>query len=64
MVQLCKSCWAYLEVEQSEGDVLNDFLGHVFGVKLGPEFELQLSLLLNVLAQNLLVQLEPGRQVL
>ena len=54
----------YLEVEKSEGDVLNDFLGHVLRVELGPELELKLSLFLDVLAQNLLVQLEPGRQVL
>ena len=55
---------ADLEVEKSEGDVLNDFLGHIFRIELGSKLELQLGLLLDVLAQDLLVQLEPGGQVL
>jgi hypothetical protein len=52
-----------LEIEESESDVLNDFFGDILGVELCPELELQLSFLLDVLTQNLLVQLEPGRQV-
>ena len=48
-----------LEVEESHGDVLDELVRDVFRVELGPELELQRRLLLHVLAQHLLVQLEP-----
>ena len=44
---------SYLEVEESDGDVLNELLGNVFRVKLGAELELQRRLLLHILTQNL-----------
>ena len=42
----------HLEVEESEGDVLDDLLRHVLGVELGAELELQRRLLLHVLHEN------------
>lgn len=44
---------SYLEVEESDGDVLDELLGNVFRVKLGAELELQRRLLLHILTQNL-----------
>ena len=44
---------SYLEVEESDGDVLDELLGHVLGVELGPKLELQRRLLLDILTQNL-----------
>ena len=44
---------SYLEVEESDGDVLNELLGNVFRVELGAELELQRRLLLHILTQNL-----------
>ena len=51
---------ADLKVEQSEGDVLDQLLRHVLRIELGAELELQRRLLLDVLAEHLLVELEPG----
>ena len=50
---LFKELGSYLEVEESDGDVLDELLGHVLGVEFGAELELQWRLLLHVLAQNL-----------
>ena len=47
----------YLEVEESDGDVLDELLGHVLGVELGAELELQRGLLLDVLTQHLGIEL-------
>ena len=44
---------SYLEVEESDGDVLNELLGNVLRVKLGAELELQRRLFLYILTQNL-----------
>ena len=44
---------SYLKVEESDGDVLDELLGDVFGVELGAELELQRRLLLHILTQNL-----------
>ena len=44
---------SYLEVEESDGDVLNELLGDVFGIELCAELELQRRLLLHILTQNL-----------
>lgn len=43
----------HLKVEEPEGDVLDDFLGDIFGVELRAELELQGVLLLDVLAHHL-----------
>ena len=40
---------SYLEVEESDGDVLNELFGNVLRVKLGAELELQRRLLLHIL---------------
>lgn len=40
-------------------NVLNDFLGDVFGIEFGAEFKLQSGVLLDILGEHLLVQLEP-----
>ena len=57
-----QSC-SHLKIEKSEGDVLNDFLCHVFRVEFGPELELERRLFFDILAEHLLVELQPGRVV-
>ena len=54
----------YLQIEKSECDILNYLLCNILGVEFGSELELKRSLLLHVLAEHLLVQLEPGREPL
>ena len=39
----------HLEVEQSQGDVLDQFLSNILGVELGSELELQGRLFLHIL---------------
>jgi len=51
-----------LKVEQSEGDVLNDFLCDVVWVVLCPE--LKWRLFLDVLTEDFFVEFEPGGVVL
>ena len=54
----------YLKIEKSERDILNYLLCYILWVELGSELKLEWSLLLHVLAEHLLVQLEPGREPL
>ena len=56
------SC-SHLKIEKSEGDVLNDFLCHVFRIEFGPELELERRLFFDILTEHLLVELQPGRVV-
>lgn len=42
-----------LQVEETHRNVLNQFLGHIFGVEFGPEFKLQRTLFLDILIQHL-----------
>jgi|FrelakmetLWP11LW_1041352.scaffolds.fasta_scaffold274298_1 hypothetical protein len=48
-------CQSYLEVEEPEGDVLNDLLGNILRVEFGSELKLQLSLFLDVLQINYII---------
>lgn len=43
----------HLQEEKLLGDVLDELLGHVFGVELGPELELQRVLLSDLLGGHL-----------
>lgn len=45
---------AYLQEEESLGDLLDKFFGHVLRKELYQEFELQWRLLADILLQNLI----------
>lgn len=52
-----------LKIKKSESDVLDDFLCDVLWVELCPELELEGRLFFDVLAEDLLVELQPCRVV-
>lgn len=51
-----------LQEEELLCDVLDEFLGHVFGVELGPEFKLDRVLLSDLLCGDLFIKFQPGRK--
>ena len=53
-----------LQKEHAQRNVLDDLLAHVFGKVFGAEFELEWTLLGNVLTQHFLVEFEPGDEAL